>query len=463
MLKRSLATVTCSAVLALVFAPAAHAQDPDLESYGAGASATALVLSLLEEELTFSSTGAAVGSTPEAAANGQALTTPLFSSDPSEVSSEGAPVTGESCVLEVDLPAPINFAGPDSGVSCVDTSAAVTDGSPLGSSESAEVTLDIISAELVATVTDTLLRPLLTEVLAGLETVLTSLDALLVADLDLDLLIDRLLETLTTGETLASVGVGETSSTATDVEGLATVTGVEIVLLPGLLLPGAAPLPLATVTVGDSFSSAAYDPASGEIATDGQAAFLDVDLTGLEIVLNGLVGGIGDALTGGETPIIPDPLAEIVSGLLADLLELAGDLDDEVEGVVNVTVDQLACPDSPLAAVLCFEAGTVNELDAAGLESYGFDAFGEGTEGIESTILGLSVLDGTLELGIGQTAAAANAVPADDTALPGDPPTSAPPRGTLPTTGADDMLPVTLALFAAAVAGITLIRRTRSV
>jgi hypothetical protein len=249
---------------------------------------------------------------------------------------------------------------------------------------------------------------------------------------------------------------------ATDVEGLATVKGVDIELLPSLLLPGAAPLPIATATIGDSFSSAEYDPATSGIITNGEAAFLDVDLTGLEIVLNTLVGSIEAALTGGDEPVIPDPLADVVSDLLASLLALADGLDDEVEGIVNVTVDELACPDSPLAAVLCFEAGAVNELDAAGLESYGFDAFGEGTEGIESTVLGLSVLDATLALGIGQTAAGANAVPADDSGLPGDP-SAVPPRGSLPTTGADDMLPVTLALFAAAVAGMALIRRTRSV
>ena len=457
MLKRSLATVTCSALLAFVFAPAAQAQDPDLESYGAGASATALVLEILDQAATFSSTGAAVGSEPEAAADGQAAAIPpLFETPGAPVQSTGPLVEGDDCAVNEDLPAPLDVLGLD--IACVHTAAEVADGSPEASSLSDEIVLDIISAELVGQATDDLLRPLLTELLAGIATPLAQLEAIPgLADLvpSLDALITLLLNDLSDGGSLATVTVAPTSSTADEVEGLATAQGAVVDILPGLL-PGIGSL--AQVTVGDSFSSATFDPVTGEVVTDGEAAFLDVELTGLQLILGALL----DNVVGALTEPLPAPLDELAATALGTIGDLIANLDDEVEGVVNVTVDQLACPDSPLAAVLCFEAGTVNELDAAGLASYGFDAFGEGTEGIESTMLGLSVLDGTLELGIGQTAAAANAVPADDTGLPGDPP-AAPPRGNLPTTGADDMLPVTLALFAAAVAGITLIRRTRSV
>jgi LPXTG-motif cell wall-anchored protein len=123
-------------------------------------------------------------------------------------------------------------------------------------------------------------------------------------------------------------------------------------------------------------------------------------------------------------------------------------------------VEELACPDSPLAALLCFSAGGVNELDAAGLEGYGF-TYGEGTRGIEAEILGLSVLDGVLELGIGQAAAGANGVVAAAPPVP----TTAPPAtdAPLPRTGVEDATPLALALGAAAALGLTIVRRTRTV
>lgn len=450
MFKRTVAILTCSTILALVTAPAAHAQDPELESYGAGASATALLLNLLEQELTFSSTSAAVGSEPKAAADGQAAATPLFSTPGAPVESTGALVEGEDCVVDEDLPAPINLAGLE--ISCVRTSAAVTDGSPDAGSTSDEIVLDVISAELVGEVTDTVLRPLLEQLLAALEPLLAQLGDI---GPSLDLVIDLLLNDLSDGGSLATVTVAPTTSTASEVASIATSQGAVVDLLPGLL-PGIGSI--ATVTVGDSFSSATYDPATGEVTTDGQAAFLSVDLTGLETVLTALIGQVGDAVTSE----LPAPLDDLLQGIVNQIVAALPGIDSQVEDLVNVTVDQLACPASPLAALLCFEAGTVNQLDQAGLASYGFDAFGEGTEGVESTILGLSVLDGTLELGIGSTAAGANAVLAD-TVVPPTTTETPPTRRSLPTTGADSATPIALALFAAAGVGLALVRRTRTV
>lgn len=448
MFKRPVAILSCAALLTMLASPAAQAQDPELESFGAGASATALFLSLLDQELTFSSTSAAVGSTPEAAADGQAAVTPLFSSPGAPVESTGALVEGEDCVLDENLPAPIDLAG--LAIACVRTSAEVADGSPEGTSTSDEIELEVISAELVGELSDTLLRPLLEQLLAGLEPLLAQLGQV---GPSLDLVIDLLLADLEDGGALATVTVAPTSSTASEVASLATAQGADIELLPGLI-PGAGPL--ATVTVGDSFASATYNPETGDVETDGQAAFLSVDLTGLELVLNALIGQVGAVII----DQLPAPLDEVLQGIVDQIVALVTDLDTQVEELVNVTVDQLACPDSPLAALLCFTAGSVNQLDQAGLESYGFDAFGADTSGVESTILGLSVLDGTIELGIGQTAAGANAVAAEPV-TPSSPET--PVQRGLPTTGADDMMPLALALFAAATIGLTLVRRTRSV
>ncbi len=458
MLKRSVAVLTCATVLALAAAPVASAQDPDeLESYGAGASATALVLSILEQEFTFSNTSAGVGSKPEASAAAQAATTPIFSSDPSVVTSTGAPQTGSSCVLDLDLPEPLNLTG--GGISCVETRAAVADGAPDASSESAEVTLDIISAELLGDAVDDVLRPLLEQLLAGVDGVLAALDVLLpLSDVSLDTLIDLVLDDLADGGPIARVQVGRTSSTATDVEGLAEVDGVDIELLPGLL-PGGGALPVATITVGDAFSRALYDPATGDVTTSGEAAFLDVNLIGLELILDQLVENVLGAVLG-ALPV--GPLQEVMQTLVDTITSTLNSLDDPdgpIEGLVNQTIDQLACPDSPLAMILCFEAGTVHELDAAGLEAYGF-TFGEGTKGTESTILGLSVLDNVIELGIGQTAAGANGVPAAP--LPSEPTDPAAPDPNLPRTGGSPSVPLALALFAAATVGLGITRRTRA-
>jgi len=442
MLKRSLAILASTAALAVLAAPSAQAQDPELESYGAGASATALFLSLLDQELTVSGTSAAVGSAPEAKADGQAVATPLFSTPGAPVSPTGALVTGEDCVVDEDLPAPIDLAGLE--VSCVRTRAEAPAGSPAGSSLSDEVELNVTSAELVGTLSTDVLRPLLEQLLAGLEPLLSQLGDV---GPSLGTLIDLLLTDLENGGTVARITVAPTSSLATKVSGLATAQGVDVELLPDLI-PGAGPL--AAVTVGDSFASAVYNPETGDIDLDGQAAFLSVDLSGLEVVLNALLDQVGATLVGQ----LPAPLDELLQGIVDQVADLVTGLDTQVEDLVNVTIDQLACPASPLAAILCFSAGGVNELDAAGLESHGF-TYGTGTRGIEAEILSLSALDGVLQLGVGQAAAGANAIPAG--ALP-----RTPDNPSLPRTGATSTLPLALALLAAATAGMALVRRTRA-
>src|SRR3954452_971324 len=76
MLKRSLAIVAVTACLGFVLAPQAQAAPPSgLKSYAAGSSASALLLSLLGQDVGVSATTAAVSSSPQAtaAADGAAL------------------------------------------------------------------------------------------------------------------------------------------------------------------------------------------------------------------------------------------------------------------------------------------------------------------------------------------------------------------------------------------------------
>jgi len=452
MSKRTVAIAGIAAVVTMLCVPKAQAQDADVDPYGAGATATALLLRLLDQELTFASTAAAVGSEPEAAADGQAAAIPpLFESPGAPVASTGALVASEDCELDEALPEPVDLLA--ATIACVETRAEVADGSPEGTSASSELVVDIISAALVGELTDAVLRPLLEELLAGLDTILAELDEILGEVPAVDTLIDLVLADLENGGTVANIEVAPTSSHATDVESRAESQGAVITLLPDLLLDGGA-LPLAVITVGDAFSSAAYDPATDEVALDGQAAFVDVDLTGLAIVLDQLVTGIDAAL--GGLPLPPE-ISDALAGLLGDLDDLLSGADEQVEELVNVSVDELACPASPLAVLLCFQAGGVTELDAAGLQANGF-AFGDGTRGIEAEVLGLSVLDDTISLGIGQTAAGANA----ELDAPAPPPAD-PTDQALPRTGGDPSTLLALGLFAAAVAGIAMIRRTGTI
>ena len=451
MFKRTVAMAGTAAVVATLCVPSAQAQDAEVDPYGAGATATALLLRLLDQELTFSSTAAAVGSEPEAAADAQAAAIPpLFESPGAPVASTGALVTDQDCALDEELPEPVNLLG--ATIACVETTAEASDGSPEGTATSSELFVDITSAELVGELTDSVLRPLLEELLAGLDTILAELDEILGEVPAVDTLIDLVLADLENGGTVANIEVAPTSSHATDVESRAESQGAVITLLPDLLLEGGA-LPLAVITVGNAFSSAVYDPATDAVALDGQAAFLDVDLTGLEIVLDQLVAGIDAGLDG--LPLPPE-VSDALAGLLGDLDALLRGADEQVEALVNVTVDQLACPASPLAVLLCFQAGAVGELDAKGLEANGF-AFGDGTRGIGAEVLGLSVLDDTIAIGIGQTAAGAN----------GEPAASAPPVDptdqSLPRTGGGPSPLLALGLFGAAVAGLATLRRTRAI
>lgn len=449
MFKRSMAILAVGAVTALFVVPPATAQDAEFESYGAGASAAALYLSLADQELTVSGTSAAIGRTADgilAAADGQALTSPIFSTPGAPVSSDGPLETGVDCAIDEEIPPPIDLAGLE--LACVRTSAEVPDGSPEASATSDQIVIEVLDSELVETLTIDLLTPLLEQLLDGLDPVL---EALLLDD-TVATIIDLLLADLQNDGTVATIEVAPTSSLADEVSALATSQGVTVELLPDLL-PGIGPL--ATIVVGDAFASAVVDPATGEVTLDGQAAFLSVDLTGLELVLSTLLGEVGTTI-GSQ---FPPPLDALIAELLGQVTTLLTTADETVEDLVNVTIDQLACPDSPLAAILCFSAGGVNELDAAGLEGYGF-TYGDGTRGIEAEILGLSVLDGVLQLGIGQAAAGANAVLAQD--IPRQEPPAEEPPAPLPRTGIDSGTPLALALFAAAAAGFAVVRRTRT-
>ena len=177
MFKRITAIAAIGAVLAVSMgATTAGAADPKLKSYGAGAYATALELTLLGQNIAVSTTSAAANSNPQAKADGAALLlagSPVPGAAPS-AAPEG-PATNHVCAADIDLDALTAHAIDLLGLqlSCVDTTAAITDGFPDARSASGELVIrvtapggDVLGALLqpalegVQSITDPLLEAL---------------------------------------------------------------------------------------------------------------------------------------------------------------------------------------------------------------------------------------------------------------------------------------------------------------
>jgi len=456
MRRTTTAILATTGVLALAFMPQASAQDPALGGYGAGAQATAMQLSILDQfEAAFSVTGATVAGEPaKAAANGAAALITGASEEMTTAATPGDPASAQSCLVDEAIPAPLDLAALE--IACVDMT---TDGAPSGASASDELGLVLTSPEAAAQLLDAL-APALDQVLAGLEPVLTELDAEQnVADV-----VDLVLTNVAGGSTFAEVTVGSAHSQASKVAGSSGVESVTVALLPDLTVGETGIGPLAEITIGTASAQAAYDAASGSVVTAGEAAVIDIDLAGLEALVDALgqqIKGIIDGLLPAE---LSDPLiGSVLDPVLDGVGTIVEALDTEIEAGFNTTVDQLACTgDNPLAPVLCFVAGGVNELDAEEAKALGYD-FGPTTKGIEAQVLDLALLSAAgeqplLGLRIGGASAAAAAVPA----APVAPSTPEETSRTLPETGAESGLPVALALLAVAALGGTLVRRSRT-
>jgi hypothetical protein len=426
MLRRTIGiAATAAAVTVASIIPASAQTSPGgLESYAAGAKATALDLTVFGQAITVSDTAAGIDSTAKAVADGKAMLTPAFASPGAPAASDGT-TTNSDC-QEIDLPSPINLAALD--IVCVNTTAVLTNGNPISSAVSDEVVIEVTAPDLIA---DT---PL-TDVVAGIQDGLGQLfDALVpvtepleeATQVELDGIVDGLLAEVQEGDVLVRITVAPTSSTSQFGSGVAanaTSNGVVVELLPNL--PGGA---LAVATVGSSSAGVVRDVTTGAPTLSGEAAVLNVTYP------NGLLGGLG---------VLTSALSE----------------------AVNVTVDQLACGDAnPLSDVICFTLGATNDLDAAEAKALGFD-YGPSTVGRETSVLGLTLLaaapEGGILLDIGHTAAASgSALPAP--VAPGPLP-GAPAENPLPRTGGQVGMGLILALLAVGGAGTALLRRSRTV
>lgn len=420
--------------VAVLATPASSAPPPGLASYAAGATshALALDLALLDVELTVADTAAGVTSQgPSAAADGVALTTPLFESDPAPSAAPGGPATNSVCVQEIDLPQPIDLL--ELPIACIDTAAALVDGAPTATAASRELVLDVGSAVALQPV----LEPLIGQVLGPIVTQLQALNPLITLADVLDALLGELLDP---DASLVRITLAPGSST-TDVSELGVVAeavsnGVVIEVLPSLG-------PLLTVTVGESVASVTRDPVTGAGTATTTPSLVDIEWGTVEVPAITVLGVL-------TLPQLTQDIEDALNGLLATLAESS----------------PLACgEDGPLADVLCLDALDGDILDAAGAAAEGFD-FGAGTIGARSDALHLELLaaledGGAVSLDLASAVAAANAVPVQapvvttTTAAP----TPAPPS--LARTGGDGPAPaVLLGLLGVAVLGGLLVRRS---
>jgi hypothetical protein len=424
MLRRTIGfSVAATAIGLGTILPAAAQTSPTLDSYAAGAKATALELTAFGQSITVSQTVAGIDSAPKAVADGHALLTPGFSSPGAPVTSTGALAEGSDC-QEIALPSPINLAALD--LVCIATRAIVEGTNPISGATSEEVVIEIEAADLIA---DTPLADVVGEVQAGLGQLFDALTPITEpiseeTQIELDAIVDGLLSEVQEGDVLVRITVAPTASAGERLQASATSNGVIVELLPNL--PGGA---LAVATVGASSAGVVRDitQPGAPVTLTGSPALINVTYP------NGLLGGLG---------VITDALGE----------------------AVNVTIDQLACgPENPLSDVLCFTLGGTNDLDAAEAKALGLD-FGPTTVGRETSVLSLSLLgaapEGGVVLHVGHTAAAAGAayVAPEQPGLPRvDNPLEEARTG-----GGDAALPLTLGLLAVGTAGAVLVRRTRS-
>jgi len=452
MSRRITALVATGAFAALIAAPSpAAAEPPQIGSYGAGGSATALVLTLLGQELGVSDTAAAVGSEPEAAADGAALLlagNPVPGAAPS--AAPGGQATNESCAVDVDLGELSGGAlsALDLGLACVNTAAAINGGAPSAQSESGELVINVTSP--AGTALEPILTPLFDAVPQVTDPLFEALDPLLgpiedATEIEVRQILDDIIadlqdETFVLAQIVVAPAVSQASADSDDgIVGRAGSNGVTIRLLPGIaqtlsevgldIAPVATPL--LTVQLGQAFAEVVRDPVTGEADASGSAA-------------------------------------QLLSIEAADELGILQELTGQLTGAINgIAVEQLGCTgDNPLADVICIDLGAVRELSQEELAARGLD-FGPGTVGRAASAANIQILPVAAEalggsvLGL-RLAAADAAANATAVAPPVTPPAPGSPPSRLPTTGGDGVLPVTAALLAAAAGGMALVRRTRT-
>jgi LPXTG-motif cell wall-anchored protein len=456
MRRRTAAIVATAVAISLVVIAPARAEepapDPDPARHAAAATATALQLTLLGEQLAVSQTQAAIGE-GIAAADGAALLiagTPVPSGAPS-LAPDGQG-TNEACPIQLDLDEATQGAlsGLELEIACVRTSASKSeDGLLAARAESGEVVIRVLGPG--GAILEPVLGPVLEGVTQVTDPLVEALAPLLGAiqdatQIDVPDVLDQLITAV--GDTqfvLAEIVIAPSVSEASDtVDGVIAQAGsnaVTINVLPGL------------ASTLDALTNLIDAPN----VTDGPLLQVKLGAANARVVKN----------LNGTT--VPDAsAAQLLSINADDSLGILGDISGQLTGVLDMlSIGALNCTDGALADVVCIELGQVNELDKDELTARGM-WFGTGTAGIEAAAATVRVLPiaaaalggDVLGVSLASTTAAANAtelrrsVPETPEEVLTTP---------LPKTGADDTMPLTLALLAVGAAGAVLVRRTRTI
>jgi LPXTG-motif cell wall-anchored protein len=459
MIRRTTAILAAAAAISLVAVAPARAQDPsdppatpatDEPRTAAAATATALQLTLLGQQLAVSQTQAGVGE-GIAAADGAALLiagTPVPGAAPSLA--PGGAGTNEACPLALDLNEATQGAlsGLELEIACVRTSASAGD-LLAARAESGEVVIRVLGPG--GAIIEPVLGPVLEGVTQVTDPLVEALAPLLGAiqdatQIDVPDVLDQLITAV--GDTkfvLAEIVIAPSvSRAATTVDGVVADAGSNAV----------------TINVLPEFAS----------TLDQLTNLIDAPnvTTGplLQVKLGAANARVVKELDG--TTVKDASEAQLLSINADDSLGILGDISGQLTDVLDMlSIGELNCETGALADVLCIELGRVNDLDQAELTARNM-WFGEGTAGIEAAAATVRVLPvaaaalggDVLGLSLASTTAAANAVDVDR-AIPEAPVlTSAP---SLPKTGSNSALPLTLALLTVGAASAVLVRRTRTI
>jgi hypothetical protein len=278
-------------VITAFAAPAAHADTP--EAFSGTGTARALHISVLGQDATFGVTDGNVGAPLTAVANaaGQLLQPASLSkvSLSSDNSTASDPTNGEQRCAVPALPAPLGTIL-DIKAACSLAKADITKGLPNATSSAGVANVAVNAQTLLNGVLgNTPLGSLqlgdtvnqVTDALQPVLNAVSSATSQAPVQLDPQTTITDLLNSLTTQQTV-SLSLGNSTSNLTTVANTLTSTsqalGGQIKILPIAALNNT---PLATITVGSSKTSAAYDRAKGAGTASFDPALVTVDLAPL--------------------------------------------------------------------------------------------------------------------------------------------------------------------------------------
>lgn len=440
MMKSRLAGVAALTAItgALVAGPAGAQEQPNLV-YRASGAASALHISVAGESVTLGEAQSLVDSTVKASAVGAGLITQLASKATAEVVDNGDESAGPVC-SPLTLPAEVPVL--DLATGCGAASVSIVDGLPTAAA-SGQI------AGLGVGVTDLVNLPVLGDVLGqtteqaqqALTDLLDTITAQTGVELPVDLesTIDDLLEAITSGGNALSVEVGpattESSNDGTIVSAAATgATSVIKILNRDLLNLD----PVLTIQVLPA-TAAVERLADGTFSQEGATSVLKLD--------------------------IADDIAGLL-GLPAEEIEVAS--DDDLQALRDSGLfDDNDCLNpggvlvAPLNGLVCLRLAAVDKYNE------------NGVVGVRSTALELRLLDSLMQAAGqsgGVTLAFSDAI-AEVTATQPDEPRSLPPvtpeapekQRSLPRTGGEIPLAATIGLAGVAIAGLTLVRRSRAI